>query len=102
VLLDLHSAPRRLVAAFAILSLTLISVGLVTYERVGDSIRVQENQRLAIIAKFKAEQVESWLADRRSDTRVHMTNPASLDALKRLSASPDGGSGTHSVACDLA
>ena len=76
--------PWRLIAAFASLSLVLVILGVTVYGIVADSLRNRENEQLGTIAEFKKDQIENWMANRRSDLLSYMENPFYAGALTSL------------------
>ena len=75
--------PRYLIIAFTLLSLGLVVVGWAVYSAVAESIRKQEIERLNIIAEFKRDQIDHWLAERRGDILSYMESPSLIEVLHR-------------------
>lgn len=81
--------PWRLIVAFIALSLTLTFVGIAVYELVADTIKVQENKRLNVMAEFKKDQIENWLKEIQDDMIVYIDSPFFVDAMVKMGTSFD-------------
>ena len=68
----LLSAPphgRRLLIAFAVGAAVALAIGHFSFRHFSLQIKTRAQQSLAAIADLKARQIESWLAERRSDAQ---------------------------------
>ncbi|CAK0740611.1 membrane hypothetical protein [Azospirillaceae bacterium] len=75
---------RREIVIFIGLSLFLVVAGGIVFQILSQSIYDRENKQLATLAKFKKEQIEGWLFERRSDLRVYIDNMLFIDILNRF------------------
>ncbi|MGE5468074.1 MAG: PAS domain S-box protein [Ignavibacteria bacterium] len=60
---------RWMMLVFAVLTLVIAAIGWFTYRSVAQSVERDETAKLTALAEFKANQIEDWLGERRTDVR---------------------------------
>jgi PAS domain S-box-containing protein len=87
--LPAHPIPRPLIAAAALLVLTVSGAGGFAYWKVANSVERDHLSNLRAIALLKAEGAEAWLGERRKDTLDFASRPDAVRAIAAWDASRD-------------
>lgn len=81
----------KLIAVFLVLTCAIITVGVLAYRSLAESIRQRETAELEAVATLKAHEVQERLEDWHRDARVRSRGTFLAEAMEKWGARSDGG-----------
>jgi len=85
-----HSLAKRLGWLFAIALLGFASIGWFTFRYVAENLIERELAGLHAISEVKAQKIERWMKERKTDTEVLIQNPLLLQLVRKARDNPGG------------